>query len=335
MTLDLFTAGGATIDNIVAADGAVSRGVVGGNAVHSALGALLWGCKLGIAARVPANFPARALDELRTAGIDVSGIARERAAVERTEWFIHDAGGGRVDHLHASEAEADAFGLAAGRVEPGALRDWRARLAKQPPGGTSFAAFRAAHPVGVEHVPASYWSARGVHIGAGEPAAMIGLARAAKAKGLVVGCDPGPSAARFDAGGLAELLAAIDVFLPSEREVAALMPGRDFAAALGELARRGAVLVIGKRGAGGSIVVDRAGTTSAVPALPVAVRDPTGAGDAFCGGFLAAFVAAGDPVDAARHGTVSASFAIEAAGALTKGERAREAAKRLRRLRRG
>jgi ribokinase len=46
------------------------------------------------------------------------------------------------------------------------------------------------------------------------------------------------------------------------------------------------------------------------------VRDPTGAGDAFCGGFCASLLAADDPVLAACRGTVSASFAVEGFGAL-------------------
>ena len=51
-----------------------------------------------------------------------------------------------------------------------------------------------------------------------------------------------------------------------------------------------------------------------VPALPVVAIDPTGAGDAFCGGFLAGLMRTGDAFAAACFGTVSASFAVEAFG---------------------
>jgi sugar/nucleoside kinase (ribokinase family) len=44
------------------------------------------------------------------------------------------------------------------------------------------------------------------------------------------------------------------------------------------------------------------------------VIDPTGAGDAFCGGFLAGFRSTYEPVDAALHGNISASLVIEGGG---------------------
>jgi ribokinase len=46
----------------------------------------------------------------------------------------------------------------------------------------------------------------------------------------------------------------------------------------------------------------------------VDARDPTGAGDSFCGGFLAGWLRHGDLREAALCGTVSASFTVEAPG---------------------
>jgi sugar/nucleoside kinase (ribokinase family) len=67
-----------------------------------------------------------------------------------------------------------------------------------------------------------------------------------------------------------------------------------------------------------------------VPVVSVRAVDPTGAGDAFCGGFLAGVCATGDVLMAARQGAVSASFAIERNGldGLARADR-REAAARL------
>ena len=48
-----------------------------------------------------------------------------------------------------------------------------------------------------------------------------------------------------------------------------------------------------------------------VPAVPVAAKDPTGAGDAFCGGVLAGLVESRGIVPAAVCGAVSASFVVE------------------------
>jgi sugar/nucleoside kinase (ribokinase family) len=83
-----------------------------------------------------------------------------------------------------------------------------------------------------------------------------------------------------------------------------------------ELSRLGfdGVLVI-KRGPQG-VDVALAGDVVRVPAPAVDVLDVTGAGDAFCGGFLAGLLATGDPVAAAAHGVVSASFVVETRGAV-------------------
>ncbi len=51
-----------------------------------------------------------------------------------------------------------------------------------------------------------------------------------------------------------------------------------------------------------------------VPAVPTNVIDPTGAGNAYCGGFLAGYVQTSDVLTAARYGAVAASFLVEQAG---------------------
>ena len=39
-----------------------------------------------------------------------------------------------------------------------------------------------------------------------------------------------------------------------------------------------------------------------IPVFPTNVKDPTGAGDAFCGGFQVGLFETGDPVQAALYG---------------------------------
>ena len=53
-----------------------------------------------------------------------------------------------------------------------------------------------------------------------------------------------------------------------------------------------------------------------IPPYPAQVVDPTGAGDAFCGGFLVGLARTGDPLQACLYGAVSASFIIEEFGVL-------------------
>lgn len=66
----------------------------------------------------------------------------------------------------------------------------------------------------------------------------------------------------------------------------------------------------------GSLVYDAHETSvTHFPTVPVTVADPTGAGDAFCGGFLSTYIETGDAVQSAVNGSVSASFAIASIGA--------------------
>lgn len=91
----------------------------------------------------------------------------------------------------------------------------------------------------------------------------------------------------------------------------------DWEAAARTFAGWGPGLVVVKLGAEGCLVHDRpGGRTFRVPAHPAAVVDTTGAGDSFCGGFLAARLGMGLDVEAAaRAGAVAASFAVEGRGA--------------------
>jgi ribokinase len=53
-----------------------------------------------------------------------------------------------------------------------------------------------------------------------------------------------------------------------------------------------------------------------IPAYPATIKDVTGAGDSFCGGFLVGLDQSQDPIEAALHGSISASFTIEGIGPL-------------------
>jgi hypothetical protein len=56
-----------------------------------------------------------------------------------------------------------------------------------------------------------------------------------------------------------------------------------------------------------------------VPALPAQVVDPTGAGDAYCGGFVVGWLVTGDPAIAAACGSVAAAETIGMFGAFGEG----------------
>jgi sugar/nucleoside kinase (ribokinase family) len=113
------------------------------------------------------------------------------------------------------------------------------------------------------------------------------------------------------------IVTGLNTFLPSEEEVRALFLGRssDLWEMADELASYGCEIIVIKRGEQGQMLYDSIGRKRwEIPAYPVQTVDPTGAGDAFCGGFLAGFRDTFDPVRAVVHGNISASLVIEGQG---------------------
>ncbi len=114
------------------------------------------------------------------------------------------------------------------------------------------------------------------------------------------------------------LLNGITAFLPSQEELESLYWGRstDPWEIAEELGQFGCEMIVIKRGGRGQWLYDVVGKKRwEVPAYPARLADPTGAGDAFCGGFLAGIRITYDPLEATLYGNVSASLNIEGSGA--------------------
>jgi ribokinase len=114
-----------------------------------------------------------------------------------------------------------------------------------------------------------------------------------------------------------ELLANIDLLLPSLEELTQHAEARglspwEAAESLLECGPRAVAVKMGARGA--RVLRGPRQEWRSIPVYPTCVVDPTGAGDAFCGGFLVGWAETGDAVQAALYGTVSASFVIEGFG---------------------
>jgi ribokinase len=113
-----------------------------------------------------------------------------------------------------------------------------------------------------------------------------------------------------------QLLSLVDVFLPSEEEVRRLTGGGNLIEILRWFASLGPRLVGVKLAERGSLLYEHGrGKLVHVPARRTEVVDPTGAGDAYCGGFLAAYLQ--DETDlerAGRAGAISAAFAVSGYG---------------------
>jgi sugar/nucleoside kinase (ribokinase family) len=149
----------------------------------------------------------------------------------------------------------------------------------------------------------------GHSMAASDGAAFARFLRRAKAAGATVSVSPG-SVAYIDALGaerFSEVIAGADVLFASLVEGAALAGVSDPAGIAARVDAATLVLTLGAEG----VIVD--GVQLPAVTAPVAI-DPTGAGDAFCAGFLARWISDRDAVAAARAGTEVAARAVGVVG---------------------
>jgi sugar/nucleoside kinase (ribokinase family) len=115
---------------------------------------------------------------------------------------------------------------------------------------------------------------------------------------------------------LNRLLKKIDCLILNETEARMLSNEHNLIIAAGKITKSGPSIVVIKKGESGSIIRHRNGDLFVLPAYPATlVKDPTGAGDSFAGGFMG-FLAGQNKTDfatlkkAVAYGTVVASFTI-------------------------
>ena len=297
MPPELILLGQVTVDHVVPARRGAWREQLGGNALYAAAGARLWLApeRIGVVTRVGAGCPFAPRAHLARAGIErvvVALTGREQLV----EWFLYEEDGS-CRSLPRNRALRNAGGEGAG-----AGADYLAHLEAQSPSAAD--------------VPAEWLPAGAVHLAPQVLGRHEETLRTLAPHAGFVSVDPSP---HYSVGRsvetLAHALAPATAFLPSEREVAHLVDVDGWPELAGRLAAAGFPEVVVKRGAAGSILCERGARPVRVSARQVEVRDPTGAGDAFCGAFAACRLQDLPPAEAARRATVAASLVIECEGA--------------------
>lgn len=150
---------------------------------------------------------------------------------------------------------------------------------------------------------------------AGTREVALGLLAEAGRRGVPFTVDPGSAAflRELAPGTFLGWTRGAAVCFPNRDEAAVLACGADPAAMASALACHYGVVVL-KLGPDGALVAVADAPPVKVPAQAATVRDTTGAGDAFCAGFLAAWLAGGDPVAAARSAARAAAMAVSVLG---------------------
>jgi sugar/nucleoside kinase (ribokinase family) len=282
----------------------------GGSLLYAAGGLAVWDSHIGLVGRVGEDYPRQWIRDLDGRGFDTRGIRilRELQNIDLRRFIAF------TDTLERSKTNAVSHFARRQQTFPKSLLGYQALddSRKDP---------RAIDPTSPtpRDTPKEYRNVSYVHLCPFDftsQSQMVNLFKGGSTH--IISLDPAleymtPALWR----DLRIALQGVDIFLPSEDELRALFWGESND--LWEMARRvseyGPQIVVIKRGKNGQMVYDVAkGRRYEIPAYASRAVDPSGAGDAFCGGFLAGFQRTNDPLMAALHGNVSASLKIEGSG---------------------
>lgn len=303
-------AGRLTRDYILQPDGQARLDVPGGNAVYAAAGLAVWEPQPppGLVARVGEDYPQRWLDEFASRGFDTRGVHVLPEAVDLREFIAYTDRTTRVNEdpvAHFARLGLPFPKVLLGYQNKHEAPDSRNRLT----------------PVSLRQgdlIP-DYLDATAAHICPLDYLTHSLMPAVLRQSGFTtVTLDPSSGymnpTFRDD---LAALVTGLTAFLPSEEELRTLYQGSssDLWEMAEDIAAYGCELVVVKRGVGGVLLYD-AGSKARyeAPPYPSKVVDVIGAGDAFCGGFMAGYRRTFEPVEAVLYGNISASLAIEGRG---------------------
>lgn len=262
------------LDDIVFPDGRTVMGVLGGGGPQAAFGMRLYAQDVGLVGRVGADFPQSGWEWLEQSGIDVSGLIRDEAASPRA-WQVTESDGRRT-------------------------QVWRVKPSAPAP------------------LPEAYAGASGYHLGRHPESPDLESLAAIRRHGLLSLELFRPAGQPLPAAALRDLISAADIFSVNLEEAQSLVgPGSPagLTRRLVEAAESRAQLIVLRLGARGSLAVQgQTGQAARVPAIHGNVVDVVGAGNAYCGAFLAAWAETHDLVWAACCGAAAGGLAVAQVG---------------------
>ena len=292
---DLVVIGNLLVDDIVFANGRTRMDEAGGAALYLSLAAALWGANVAVSSVAGDDYPVAMLDQLAARGIDLTGVRRLDGPGVRT-WLLYEERVRRVIHrLDRPSHEA---------VSPAP-----------------------------DDLPAAFLDARAFHLAPMPIARQRELVeRLGARRGAALSVDPHEPVTEASLAEWRALLAQVDAFWPSDDELRLEGAVEDPRGALRRLAGGRLRLIGWKRGREGGLLYDaKSDAFIEWPPVPRLTGDPTGAGDAFAGGFLAGLLAGADLAAALDQAIVATSFALEDHGAHGLLAATREEAERRRR----
>lgn len=273
--------GSIIIDDIILPDGAKKMGVLGGGLTHAAMGMRVWSDQIGLVSSVGGDFDHRQMS-LLAAYFNVAGMQIFKHTPTPRAWQVFDADGTRHETFQTDFEEMQ-------------------NCIPKP-----------------DQLPDEYSLIAGVHLHCPPQEVALWVPVLRNRGCQVILWEPWDEFCVPQNRDLFKLnCQQVEVVSPNLREARRLTERDDPKDIVGCLRDYGAKNVALRMAEAGSLVLDESGRMFSVPAYPVEkIVDVTGAGNAFCGGFVYGYANTGDGLRAGWYGSVSASLALHQFGAL-------------------
>ena len=283
--------------------------VPGGDLLYAAGGLLIWDKNAGLLARAGEDYPHEWLNNFEHYGLDTQGIHILPEQMDLRNFISYN------DQNEIQQNNPVAQFARLGLPFPKILLGYQPTVET----GKGFAKVAESSPRPSE-IPKDYLFSHQVHLCELDYATITRLISTFR-ENQVTTLTVDPHARWMQPTNWSEvslILNGLTAFLPSEQELRTLFWGKttDLVEMAQAIAAQNCELVVIKCGSQGQLLYDGSSHKCwQIPAYPVRVMDPTGAGASFCGGFLAGLHLTNDPLKAALHGNISASLTIEGSGA--------------------
>jgi hypothetical protein len=303
--LRFIVAGRLNRNYTITSQGKALMDLPGGGLVHAATGAAVWENGIGLIGRAGEDYPQEWLERMALLGFDTRGIRILPEAIDLRQFINYP------DNETASYDNPVSHYARFGLPFPKSL------LGYSPPNPQIDSRNRPT-PLTIRQndFPPDYLDATAAHLCPLDYLSHT-LLPVVLRRGHIHTLTLDPGAQYMNPTFWEEipvLVNGINALLCSEQKLNNLFQGRstdvwEMAETLGGY---GCEMIVVKRGSQGQYLYNALNRTRwIIPAYPVQVAAPTGAGDAFCGGFMANYRSSYDPLQAAMAGCISASMVIE------------------------
>jgi sugar/nucleoside kinase (ribokinase family) len=280
--VDYVIYGKIILDDIRMRGGGEVRRVLGGGGPQAVFGARVWSDSVGFLTRSGTDLELAQVDALGDLGADLNGWVQFADLPTPHNVMQYDD---------------DEYLIGGGLIT--SREDWFELLGRPIP------------------LPSAYEHAKAIHLVTEFPhEPMVETARGLQERGAVLSLEPlAGSLETHDFGPMLDLIRHVDIVVPDWPTASGVAGSDDPARVMAHWSALGPAAIAIRHGARGSYVWSRERDEAwHVPAVPVEVVDPTGAGNAYGGGWCVGWTESRDARKAGCQGAVSASILVGHAG---------------------